>query len=197
MHMLRSAHFCLQATVALAFLTIAPATIISAQAASPSSSDQKVLSDFSKEARDYISKEHLLAANKMKPTSDVSKLEQQRKQLRDAVQQSRPNAKQGDFFTRDAARIFRKLLAGVLNGPDSAKIKSSLNHAEPGAPANFRVNAEFPNANGQPIQSVPPTVLKVLPALPKEMEYRIAGNTLALRDSSANMVVDFLPDALP
>ncbi len=195
--MLRCAHFCLQTAIALAVLTIAPATTISAQTPSASSSDQKVLSDFSKQAKDYISKEHSLAANKMKPTSDVSKLEQQRKQLRDAVQQSRPNAKQGDFFTPEAAKVFRKLLADVLNGPDSAKIKTSLNHAEPGAPANFRVNAEFPNANGQPIQSVPPTVLKALPALPKEMEYCIAGNTLALRDSSANMVVDFLPNALP
>ena len=195
--MLRCARSCLQTAIALTVLTMAPVTITSAQAASASSSDQKVLSDFSKQAKDYISKEHSLAADKMKPTSDVSKLEQQRKQLRDAVQQSRPNAKQGDFFTPDAAKVFRKLLAGVLKGPDSAKIKSSLNHAEPSAPADFRVNAEFPNANGQPIQSVPPTMLKVLPALPKEMEYCIAGNMLALRDSSANMVVDFLPNALP
>jgi len=195
--MLRRAHFCLQTAIALAVLTIAPAATISAQTRSASSSDQKVLSDFSKQAKDYVSKEHSLAAYKMKPTSDVSKLEQQRKQLRDAVQQSRPNAKQGDFFTPEAAKVFRKLLADVLNGPDSAKIKTSLNHAEPGAPAGFRVNTEFPNANGQPIQSVPPTVLKVLPALPKEMEYCIAGNTLALRDSTANMIVDFLPNALP
>jgi hypothetical protein len=195
--MLRSVRFGLQTAVALAVFSIAPATIIPAQTPSTSPSDQKVLSDFSKQAKDYISKEHALAADKMKPTSDVSKLEQQRKQLRDAMQQSRPNAKQGDFFTPEAANAFRRLLADVLKGPGSAKVKSSLNHAEPGAPAGFRVNAEFPNQNGQPIQSVPPTVLKVLPALPKEMEYCIAGTTLALRDSSANMVVDFLPNALP
>ena len=194
--MLRSAHFCLQIAAALAIFTITPARSLFSQTLSTPSSDQKVLSAFSKQAKDYISKEHLLAADKMTPTSDVSRLEQQRKQLRDAVQQSRPNAKQGDFFTPETAKVFRKLLALVLNGPDSAKIKSSLNHAEPGAPADFRVNAEFPNANGQPIQSVPPTVLKSLPALPKEMEDCIAGNTLALRDSSANMVVDFLPNAL-
>ena len=195
--MLRSAHFCLQTAIALAVLTITPCYDYVRADAFRLLFRSEVLSDFSKQAKDYISKEHSLAADKMKPTSDVSKLEQQRKQLRDAVQQSRPNAKQGDFFTPEAAKVFRKLLADVLNGPDSAKIKSSLNHAEPGAPADFRVNAEFPNANGQPIQSVPPTVLKALPALPKEMEYCIAGNTLALRDSSANMVVDFLPNALP
>jgi hypothetical protein len=195
--MFRSVRFCFQAAVVLAVFTMTPAKAMPAQSPADSSSDQNVLSDFGKQAKDYISKEHALAADKMKPTSDVAKLEQQRKQLRDAVQQSRPKAKQGDFFTPEAAKAFRKLLASVLNGPDNSKIKSSLNHAEPGASADFRVNAEFPNQNGQPIQSVPPTVLKVLPALPREMEYCIAGTTLALRDSSANMVVDFLPNALP
>ena len=195
--MFGSVRFGLQIAVALAILAITPAQTVPAQSSSTSSSDQKILSDFSKEARDYISKEHSLAADKMKPTSDVAKLEQQRKQLRDAVQQSRPSAKQGDLFTPETANVFRKLLANVLNGPGSAKIKSSLNHAEPGAPAAFRVNVEFPNRNGQPIQTIPPTVLKVLPALPKGMDYCIAGTTLALRDSSANMVVDFLPNALP
>jgi hypothetical protein len=187
----------LQASAILATVAIPTAHSLPVQPHSTASSDQQVLSDFSKQAKDYINKEHAVAAEKMKPTSDVAKLEQQRKQLRDAMQEARPNAKQGDFFTPEAAKTFRKLLADLLNGPGSAKIKSSLDHAEPGAPDTFRVNAEFPNRNGQPIQSVPPTVLKVLPPLPKEMEYCIAGNTLALRDSSANMVVDFLPNALP
>jgi hypothetical protein len=195
--MFRSVRFGLQIAATLAIFAVTPTQTLPAQTSSVSSSDQKILSDFSKKARDYISKEHSLAADKMKPTSDVAKLEQQRKQLRDAVQQSRPNAKQGDLFTPETANVFRKLLTNVLNGPGSAKIKSSLNHAEPGAPAAFRVNVEFPNRNGQPIQTVPPTVLKVLPALPKGMDYCIAGTTLALRDSSANMVVDFLPNALP
>ena len=193
---LRGANLLLQIAGILSVLAVASVGSVSAQT-SAATADQKALAAFSKQVKDYESKEHALAADKMKPTSDVSKLEQQRKQLRDAVQQSRPNAKQGDLFTPEAAKAFRKLLAGVLNGPANAKIKSSLNHAEPGAPAAFRVNAEFPNRNGEPIQSVPPTVLKVLPALPKGMEYCIAGNTLALRDSSTNMVVDFLPNALP
>jgi hypothetical protein len=133
----------------------------------------------------------------MKPTTDVAKLQQQRKLLRQAVQQSRPNAKQGYFFTPQIATLFRKTLANLLNGPNGKEIKASLNHAEPSAPAQFKVNAEFPNQNGQPIQSVPPTVLQALPVLPKGLEYCIAGNTLALHDTSANIVVDFLPNALP
>ena len=178
-------------------LVAAVATSALTQSPSPSASEQKLLSAFSKKTKDYADREHSLAADKMKPTTDVAKLEQQRKLLRDAVQQSRPTAKQGDFFTPQIATIFRKILANLLKGPQGKEIKTSLNHAEPGAPAQFKVNGEFPNQNGQPIQSVPPTVLQVLPVLPKGLEYCIAGNTLALHDTSANMVIDFLPNALP
>jgi hypothetical protein len=167
------------------------------QTSLPTSSEKKLLDDFSSKAKRYIDTEHALTADKMKPTTDVAKLQQQRTQLRDAVQQSRPNARQGDLFTPPTAQVFRSLLANLLKGPEGSKIKASLHHAEPGAPAQFKVNGEFPNQNGQPIQSIPPTVLQVLPALPKGLEYCIAGSTLALRDSSANMVVDFLPNALP
>jgi hypothetical protein len=185
--------------IALAAVIVGTTGFATNNAQSPalSTSDQKLLSDFAGKAKDYIDKEHMLAANKMKPTTDVAKLEQQRRQLRDAVQQSRATARQGDFFTSDTAEVFRKVLANLLNGPEGKKIKVSLNHAEPGASAEFRVNGDFPNQNGQPIQSVPPTILKVLPTLPKGLDYCIAGKTLALRDSSANMVVDYLPNALP
>jgi len=187
----------LKSVVLVSCLLSAPAPSAARQLPSVSASDQKSLSDFSKKAKDYVSKEHMLAQDKMKPTSDVAKLQDQRRQLRDAVQQARANARQGDFFTAETAEIFRKILVDLLNGPDGKKIKISLSHAEPGAPAQFKVNGEFPNQNGQPIQSVPPTVLKVLPSLPKGLEYCIAGKTLALRDSAANIVVDYLPNALP
>lgn len=183
--------------ISIAALLFPLVSAIAAQSIKVSAEDQKILTGFSKQAKDYIDKEHSLESDKAKPTADVAKLEEQRKKLRDAVQQSRPNAKQGDFFTPQTARVFRMLLAKVLNGPDGAKIKTSLNHAEPDAPAEFKVNGEFPNQRGQPIQSMPATVLKVLPILPRGLDYCIAGSTLALRDSAANMVVDFLPNALP
>lgn len=186
-----------QRIILAAALVAVPAGALAPAQSSASSSDKALLSAFSKNAKDYADKEHMLATNKMKPTTDVAKLQQQRRQLRDAVQQSRATARQGDLFTPETANAFRKVLANLLNGPEGKKIKTSLNHAEPGAPAEFKVNGEFPNQNGQPIQSVPPTVLKVLPTLPKGLEYCIAGKTLALRDSSANMVVDYLPNALP
>jgi hypothetical protein len=162
-----------------------------------SAPEKDLLNEFTKQAKEYLDKERALPADKLKPTSDAARLNSERVALREAVQQSRPNAKQGDLFTPPVARLFRKLLVQTLAGSDGAKIKASLNHAEPLAPANLKVNEAYPNGDGQPVQSMPPTLLQNLPILPKGLEYRLVGKTLALRDTDANLVVDFLPNALP
>ena len=162
-----------------------------------SSPDKKALSDFSNSAKQYIAMEHNLPADKLKPTTDVAALEQQRVALRDALKAARPNARQGDLFTPPVAAAFRRLLSETMSGPRGKKIRTSLAHAEPGSLAAFTVNGIYPDTGGRPIQSAPPTLLMNLPPLPKGLEYRIAGKALALRDATANLVVDFIPDALP
>lgn len=192
----------LRAAALLTFLAI-PAAPCFAQAPLPDQhkdlpkDQQKVLNDFLHQAKQYISTEHKLPADKLKPTADVAELERERDALRQAMQQARPNAKQGDFFTPPVAAAFRHSLAQTMSGPEGAKIRASLAHAEPGAPAPLVVNGVYPDGKGQPLQSVPPTLLLNLPILPKGLEYRIAGKTLCLRDADANMIVDLLPNALP
>jgi hypothetical protein len=44
---------------------------------------------------------------------------------------------------------------------------------------------------------VPPTLLRTLPRLPDEVAYRILGSALLLVDRKANMIVDFMPNAIP
>jgi hypothetical protein len=36
-----------------------------------------------------------------------------------------------------------------------------------------------------------------LPLLPKELQYRIVGSTLVLYDMSSDLIVDFMPNAVP
>ena len=44
---------------------------------------------------------------------------------------------------------------------------------------------------------MPPSILLNLPALPHELDYRIVGRTLVLRDVGANLMVDYIPGAIP
>jgi hypothetical protein len=168
-----------------------------ASIAALSDAERAQLKAFSDRAKQYINMEHNLPAGKLSPTKDVAKLEEQRQTLRQAVQQARPNAKQGDLFTPEVASVFRKLLRSTMTGPSGPKVRASLNHAEPIGPQDLKVNGVYPNVSGQPLQSVPATLLLNLPVLPKGLEYRISGHTLSLRDTEANTVVDYLPDALP
>ena len=59
----------------------------------------------------------------------------------------------------------------------------------------FKVNAEYPK--DVPLSTVPPDVLLTLPALPEDMQYRFAGKHLLLFDAKANIIVDFMLNAIP
>ena len=70
-----------------------------------------------------------------------------------------------------------------------------MNHAEPVRMPTLRVDASYPEH--LPLQTTPPSVLANLPKLPPEVEYRIVGNALVLRDVDANLIVDFTRNVVP
>ena len=81
-----------------------------------------------------------------------------------------------------------------MAGTKDADVKKSLARAEP-VRLILHVNEAYPAHI--PLQSTPPTILMNLPRLPAELEYRIVGHALVLRDAVANIVVDLIPDAIP
>ena len=167
--------------------------------ASLSANDRKTIDGFLHAAKDYLTIQRNAPSDaKMKQTKDVGDIEQKRKALQEVIVAARPDAKQGDLFTPPVADLFRRLMTSAMDGSDGKKVRSSLQHAEPGPAtqtAQIAVNRNYPNRNGQPLQSSPATLLQHLPMLPKGIEYRMVGTTLVLRDTEANIVVDYLPDA--
>ena len=130
-----------------------------------------------------------------KPTDSPGKLAQEKQQTAEKTQAARPEAHQGDIFTPQVATYFKKQIEGTLRGPNGDKVRASLRHAEPLPNVQLHVNAKYPR--NLPLQSTPPTLLKNLPPLPKELQYRIVGSTLVLYDMSTGLVVDFIPGAVP
>ncbi len=53
----------------------------------------------------------------------------------------------------------------------------------------LKVNMPYPK--DEPLSTVPPDVLKTLPVLPKDLEYRFVGKHLILYDARAGLVVDY------
>lgn len=163
----------------------------------PVNQDSLVLQDFDKRVANYLSlhnkaKSELPAA---KSTTSSEKIVDHRREMGPKLQAARPEAKQGQIFTPEIGRVFRRLIATPFNGPDGQRIRASLRRAEPVKGIQLRANEKYPERI--PLQSTPPTLLLDLPKLPPELDYRIVGRSLVLRDVAANMIVDFLPDALP
>ena len=107
------------------------------------------------------------------------------------IRQERAFAKQGDIFTPELAVAFRQIVARTLT---EERIDWGVFLHEDGMylPLDVVVNGDYP-AFG-PVATMPPTLLKVLPPLPAELQYRFVNDSLILWDVHAALIVDFVPD---
>jgi hypothetical protein len=105
----------------------------------------------------------------------------------------RPNAKQGDLVTPDMAAAIAAEIKKAFDTPRRDLLLDELGEQN-GTPAN----APTPTINQQlDAPRVPPRLMEILPPLPKQLEYDFVGRTLVVRDVDADVVVDFIPNALP
>ena len=120
--------------------------------------------------------------------------------LATAIAAARPGAKQGDVFVpTEAQPLIRQIREGTA-GRDGAAARKAIGEDDPKTSKNtpqvaLRPNEPYPD--GAPLSTVPPSLLLRLPALPKSVEFRFVGKALVLRDVRANVIVDYIPNALP
>jgi hypothetical protein len=157
-------------------------------------SDKGAVKEFQDRIGNYLSARKKKDIAK-KPTDSPDKLAQQKQQTEEKSQQARPEARRGDIFTPTVSAYFKKQIESTLHGPEGSRVRASLRHAEPLPDVHLQVNEKYPK--NLPLQSTPPTLLKNLPQLPKELQYRIVGSALVLYDMSSGLVVDFIPGAVP
>jgi hypothetical protein len=164
--------------------------------------DREEIEEFLEEVEEYL--EHRAKAReelpKLKDQSEPEEVTAYAKQLADNIRERRKGAKPGDVFTPKLARAFRRIFARELarTGPDRKVVLTEGNPTgdeERFTPPKVVVNGQYIPA--APLSTVPPTVLQALPTLPDEVEYRFIGRTLILRDTVANLIIDFIPNAVP
>jgi hypothetical protein len=155
--------------------------------------------DFENRVAEYVKlrkKAEAELPNKLKkPTDSPEKIRHHEHELREAIVARRAGVVQGNIFTPEIGAEFRRL-TGIAYHFDAKQIRESLLSSEPGtANVRVRVNGEYPD--DKPLQTMPPTLLLNLPQLPPELEYRIVGHDLVLRDVGANLIVDIVPRVIP
>ena len=150
------------------------------------------LADFTKRVNEYAGLHKRLAGKvgELDETKSPTEIAAREKNLGEAIRAARMDAKQGDLFAPEVSAIFKKLIQQESRNR-SPRVREQRNAAEDEVPAfKPQVNQMYPTTF--PLATFPPTLLKVLPPLPKEVEYRVVAGHLILRDTEANLIVDFI-----
>ena len=159
--------------------------------------DAAILGDFDKQVNKYVKLHRKAEAGlpAQKPTDSPHILNERRRLLATRIQTARAQARQGDLFSPQVSELYKHLIVMAYQSSGPAKIGASLRHDEPVHEVKLSVNAVYPET--VPLQTTPSSLLVNLPLLPPELDYRIVGRNLVLRDTGANIIVDYLPGAIP
>ena len=100
----------------------------------------------------------------------------------------RPGARQGDIFAVEYQPYFIKIVQDDFKLRSAADRKAIIVEL----PKNMKVSINQVYPTALPLETFPPRLLKKLPDLPPELEYRLVGHDLILRDVKGNVIVDVL-----
>ena len=128
----------------------------------------------------------------LKPRDNTSSTEVHQRALAARMRLARPNAQPGDVFG-SAAPFIREVIVKDAQARPARDAKAAMEEVPPKDPP--RVNAEYPEKAA--LATVPPLLLSNLPRLPEGLEYRFMGRDLILRDTTANLIADFIREAVP
>ena len=124
----------------------------------------------------------------------AEEVEKRQVALQGLIAAARKGAKPGDVFAPDMQGAVRTLMARVFAEPKQrAELRATIKDENPTG-VKLVVNARYPDA---PVVTMPPEVLKNLPTLPKDLEYRFVGESLILLDTLSHLIVDVMSYALP
>jgi hypothetical protein len=174
--------------------------------------DPEALRKFQHEIVEYVDlhRELLERIPRVTPNSTPEEIAAHRKKMSDGIRAERHGETQGGIFKPKVARAFRAVLNKELTGPDGPAMLKEIKSGNPRVegtprpqdptkeithPITVAVNAVYPE--NAPLSSVPSSLLLHLPVLPEQVKYGFVGRELILRDTEANVILDFIPDAVP
>ena len=157
--------------------------------------DAVVLADFKARIDKYMSlhEDKDKGSAEQKETNDPARIRDAQLKLAERIRAARSTAKPGEIFSPEIRTAFRRLMYPETTGPEGREAKQQIKEDAP-THVPLKVNATYPE--GKPLPTVPPNILANLPQLPEQLEYRIIDKHLILRDVDANLIVDYIPNAI-
>ena len=155
------------------------------------------LAEFDDRVKAYMAV-HLKAtaqAGDLDPTKTPQEITGREIALGKLIQAARSGATRGELFTPAAEQTLKEIIrAEFKRRPAPVRVDRRQDQDEL---ADFtpRVNQVYPPTS--PLVTFPAGLLRALPKLPPELEYRLVQRNLILRDIEANLIIDFIPAATP
>jgi hypothetical protein len=129
----------------------------------------------------------------LKRTDDPKEIADRETALANTIMTLRAGAKPGEIFAVEYQPYFIKIVQDDFKGRSAADRKALINEL----PKHIKVDINTVYPTTLPLETFPPVLLRKLPDLPPELEYRIVARSLILRDVKANLIVDILRDVVP
>ena len=129
---------------------------------------------------------------KLSGKEDPSKIEAHQAAMASRIKMTRAKAKRGDIFG-SAEPVLMAIIREDANLRTIREARAAMEEVPKFDPP--AVNTAYPEKAA--LATVPPLLLDALPKLPEGLEYRFMGNDLVLRDTKANLIADFLNNAVP
>jgi len=158
--------------------------------------DASVVAEFNARIQDYMSLHQQLAGTLTPLAKEPTprEIDVHQRALLALIAKARQGNAPGNMFSPEMQTFVRGLLGQVFDGPEGKRLRSSIEDENP-VGIVIALNGRYPDS--VPLSTMPPDVLRALPALPPELEYRFVGNRLVLVDTVARLIVDIVDNALP
>jgi len=162
----------------------------------PGAADVAVVTDFEQRVRDYARQREDIEEKMptLSKEATAAEITAHKNALLRKVLAARKSARKGAAFTPEAERVIRSIIAAQYKGRDREELRRELAAAE-NANVPVKVNGVYPEA--AELLEMPPSLLLVLPKLPKQVRYRFVGSNLLLVDRENHLIVDYMTSALP
>ena len=168
-----------------------------AQAGQRVNPEAQLLADFKSRIDKYMELHNRLEKESppLKETKNADEIKASQEVLAQKIRAARKGAKQGEIFTPQIQQLFRRLMYPETKGRDGAESKAAMaEEKQELKDVVVKVNAQYPDT--APLMTVPPNILAALPKLPEDLEYRFVMRHMILLDVHANVIVDFVQNAI-
>jgi hypothetical protein len=173
-----------------------PAVAAPARPASPQANRlAAAMSEFQKNLQAYLKLREDLAKKlqPLAPTASSSELAARQDALAAALKAARKTARQGDLIPLTTAKQIGQIVADDFRKRKPAATKAVFEEVPVGVqPA---INKTIPDAAA--LATMPPLLLKNLPLLPDNLQYRLLQRDVIILDGDTRIIIDYISNVLP